>query len=83
MINPFRVVLGFVSCHSPIRVRVRQGSFLLEFCQEEMARGGEGEREGENVGVWCEGETGGAARGTGVGTGEKTGTRWDCDGISL
>ena len=33
MIYPFRVVLGFVSCLSPIRVRVRQGSFWLEFCQ--------------------------------------------------
>ena len=42
----------------------------------EMAIGGEGGREGV-------GETGGAARGEGVGTGEKMGTRWDCDGISL
>ena len=49
----------------------------------EMAMGGEGEGEGEKVGVWCEGEMGGTARGSGVGAGEKMGTRWDCDGISL
>ena len=49
----------------------------------EMAIGGEGGGEGEKVGVWCEGEIGGAARGAGVGTGEKVWARWDCDGISL
>ena len=46
----------------------------------EMALGGKGRREGEKVGV---GETGGVARGEGVKMGEKIGTRWDCDGISL
>ena len=46
----------------------------------EMALGGEGGREGEKVRV---GETGGAARGEGVGMGEKMGTRCHCDVISL
>ena len=49
----------------------------------EMARGGEGERKEEKVGVWCEGELGRAAPVTGVWTGERMGTRGDCDGISL